>query len=47
MGTELIGVTVGEASDPRRNIPSAIKKVGIPRGPHTETQGRPYLQGFY
>jgi len=26
MGTELIGVTVGEASDPRRNIPSAIKK---------------------
>lgn len=26
MGTELIGVTVGEAEDPRRNIPSAIKK---------------------
>jgi len=26
MGTELIGVTVGECADPRRNIPSAIKK---------------------
>jgi len=26
MGTELIGVTVGEASNPRKNIPSAISK---------------------
>ena len=26
MGTELIGVTVGECANPRRNIPSAIRK---------------------
>ena len=26
MGTELIGVTVGECANPRKNIPSAIKK---------------------
>jgi amino acid transporter len=26
MGTELIGVTVGECANPRRAIPSAIKK---------------------
>lgn len=26
MGTELIGVTVGEAENPRKNIPRAIRR---------------------
>ncbi|GAB1517478.1 amino acid transporter [Rhizoctonia solani] len=30
MGTELIGVTVGEAQNPRKNIPKAIKRISYP-----------------
>ena len=29
MGTELIGVTVGEAKNPRKTVPSAIKKTFV------------------
>jgi len=43
MGTELIGVTVGEASDPRRNIPSAIKKVGIRQSTQDRTTAQTLL----
>ena len=31
MGTELIGVTVGEAKNPRKTVPSAIKKTFVSR----------------
>lgn len=34
MGTELLGVTVGEAKNPRKTVPSAIKKTFVSR-PHS------------